>query len=537
MKIKKAVMFCIAAVLLVVLYQNYKKVSNVVQKPIILVYHSIQEKENAKGDMEYVTPAEFERQMTYLAEHGFLATSLEDHGKKKLENTWRNIVITFDDTWESQYEIALPILKKHGFGATFFINSSWVGKQQFMSWDTVRAIVRDPDMEIGGHTQTHAHLFGQNERVLKEEVIGDKEYIEREIGSKIHSFAYPYGEEDAAILSVVKNAGYDFGRIATVNEKNSTSNFMLPATVVSNNFEAFMAAVAEINYGEMRKVWKKEMSDVGAVNAYSLLKKQYMNAPHNIAHNAAHIFGEILYDKGLENIEVCDSTFIFGCYHGLLGRAINKRGIEVLPELDKACKKKGREWLGCHHGMGHGIMSYFGDERLFEALDACARLSWKGPVAGCYGGLFMEYNFRNAHIEEKPYVREYHGDPYEPCVTLPEKFKNACYYEQPDWWRKIFKNDYKKLGELCTGIETSEHQEYCFIGVGRMAAQSMDYNEAKTVEECDRMSLSESIALCRAGGFLSIFDKTTSLKNLSICSGLAPEYSTLCLEKAQMFMK
>ncbi len=504
--------------------------------PLILVYHDIREVSEKTGSSEFTAPEVFEQQMAYLAKNGFKVVSLRDY-KDTTQDSWRTIVLTFDDTWKSQFERALPVLQKYDFGATFFINSDWVGRSPFMTWGNIRSIAADSLMEIGGHTKTHPHLLGMSTEALEKEIIEDKHTIEKEIRKTISSFAYPYGEYNDSIISVVRRAGYDKARAVNITEV--ADNFLLPATIVQANFQDFTKEVTKMNYDDERKYWKGVISRLGGEAAYEVLVSHYEHAPHNIAHNVAHVFGEALYEKGIEGIAVCDISFIFGCYHGFLGRAISEEGIDVLSKLDVACSKKGREWLGCHHGIGHGLMSYFGEQKLEEALTACSSLSWKGLVGGCYGGLFMEYNFRNAHFEGDgfEYTRPNNGDLFEPCNTLPKKFKSACYYEQPDWWRRILGEDYKKLGGLCGEIENSDDRDFCFIGVGRMVAQSMKYDIEKTIKECDQMSTEQNTALCRAGGFLSIFDSTGSREDLRICNGLTKDYSKLCLEKAQMFMR
>lgn len=506
--------------------------------PIILVYHDIREPTEQTGSSEYVTSAIFERQMAYLAKNGFSITSITKWRENR-SNSWRNIILTFDDTWKSQHATALPILQKYSFGATFFINSAWVGKEPFLTWDAVRTIATTPNMEIGGHSSTHAHFLGNRQTDIWKEIADDKQRIEKEISMPLHVFSYPYGEYNKKITALVKKAGYLFARTIDTPDTKTISLLALPARIAPNSLTAFTDIVTKVDYKEEREQWEKVIHTIGGSDAYTLLKKRYAQAPHHIAHNSAHVFGEVLYKNGsLAYLPVCDGSFIFGCYHGFLGKVISERGIKALPDLDAICNETGAERLGCHHGIGHGIINYFGEEKLKEALDACASLSWKKPVGGCTGGLFMEYNFRNAHLEEggNTYVRPYTGDPYTPCTMLSEKFRRACFYEQPDWWRRIFKEDYKKLGELCSGVNDVVNQEFCFIGTGRMAAQSMQYDKEKTILECARMPTPDAVALCRAGGFLSIFDYTGTKTSLDICNGLIQEKMERCLEKSQLFI-
>ncbi|MEK7560752.1 MAG: polysaccharide deacetylase family protein [Patescibacteria group bacterium] len=505
--------------------------------PIILVYHDIRDATERTGSGEFVTPEIFERQMAYLAENGFAVMSLEQYFMDGESDSWRKVILTFDDAWKSQYEAALPLLERYGFGATFFINSAWIEKSPFLIWDAVRTIAATPHMEIGGHTKNHLHLVGRDRNAVWDEIVGDKKRIEKEIQKRITSFSYPYGEYTDEIALLVKKSGYVKAR-GTRAQTTQNSAFSLPAIIVPNSIDEFVGVVSAVDYNAERIYWRRVIDKIGPAAAYALLKSKYALAPTGIAHNTAHVFGEILYARGIENLSVCDVSFIFGCYHGFLGRAISERGTEVLQRLDRICVQKRRERLGCHHGIGHGIMTYFGDDRLAEALEACGSLSWKGPVAGCYGGLFMEYNFRNAHLEGegKTYVRAYHGDPYDPCPSLPLQFMNACFYEQPDWWRHLFNNDFKKLGDLCLGIPNAENREFCFIGVGRMAAQSMDYDMEKTKTECGRMPNPDSEMLCRSGGFLSIYDFTLNKRAAQkICDDPSEEIRLRCLQKANLF--
>ena len=50
------------------------------------------------------------------------------------------VVLTFDDSSKSHFTIARPLLKKHGFGATFFITEGFdfpSNKKDFMTWEEI----------------------------------------------------------------------------------------------------------------------------------------------------------------------------------------------------------------------------------------------------------------------------------------------------------------------------------------------------------------------------------------------------------------
>ena len=53
------------------------------------------------------------------------------------------VVLTFDDSAKSHFTIVRPILKKYGFGATFFITEGFdfpTNKQDYMTWDEIAAL-------------------------------------------------------------------------------------------------------------------------------------------------------------------------------------------------------------------------------------------------------------------------------------------------------------------------------------------------------------------------------------------------------------
>ena len=61
------------------------------------------------------------------------------------------VVLTFDDAARSHYEVARPLLKAKGFGATFFISEGWdfaTNKKDYMTWQQIRAL-HDDGFEIG----------------------------------------------------------------------------------------------------------------------------------------------------------------------------------------------------------------------------------------------------------------------------------------------------------------------------------------------------------------------------------------------------
>src|SRR5438874_6955211 len=93
-----------------------KPVVDQTAQTIIFCYHLLVDKIRYPGTE--ITPAAFEAQMKQLKDAGITVISMQDllawkRGEKNIPP--RCAVITFDDGWKSQYEVAWPILKKFGY--------------------------------------------------------------------------------------------------------------------------------------------------------------------------------------------------------------------------------------------------------------------------------------------------------------------------------------------------------------------------------------------------------------------------------------
>ena len=127
----------------------------------------------------------------------------------------RVVVLTFDDASRSHATFVAPLLKKYGFGATFFIcefpPDFATDKAKYMTWGQIRSL-HDMGFEIANHTRTHTHVDKMNRPELIEELA----YIEdrcAEYGiAKPVSFAYPAYDTHPTALEVLRERGYGFAR-------------------------------------------------------------------------------------------------------------------------------------------------------------------------------------------------------------------------------------------------------------------------------------------------------------------------------------
>ena len=117
----------------------------------------------------------------------------------------RLVVLTFDDGNKSDIEFVAPLLKRYGFGATFFVSDcAWFqeDKKTYMTWEEVRKL-HATGFEVGNHTRSHPNLTQLSAEAIAEEV----EYIERlhrEHGlPRPTSFCYPGYHVNRTAVEVV----------------------------------------------------------------------------------------------------------------------------------------------------------------------------------------------------------------------------------------------------------------------------------------------------------------------------------------------
>jgi peptidoglycan/xylan/chitin deacetylase (PgdA/CDA1 family) len=212
-----------------------KPVVDQTAQTIIYCYHRLVDKVRYPGTE--ITPAVFEAQMKELKDRGITVIGMQDllawkRGEKNIPP--RCAVITFDDGWKSQYEVAWPIMKKFGYTFTMFIYTEGVagaslGGGQAITWEML-ADMRDNGIDIEAHSATHQDLReghtimvmeAGNKRTKKKltgpeyetwiqnEVVGCKQLLEQRLGIKINCFAVPFGNYNERVKEIARNAGYE----------------------------------------------------------------------------------------------------------------------------------------------------------------------------------------------------------------------------------------------------------------------------------------------------------------------------------------
>lgn len=176
----------------------------------VLMYHgivssadSVPQGREAGAELYDVPRTQFDRQMRWLSDQGYQGGLLGD----RAGNGAALVVVTFDDGEMNNFTEALPVLRKYGFRAYFFVISRQIGRPGYMGWKELRAL-RAEGMEIGSHGLTHEILTNITDIQMEEELSASKRHLERNLETEITSLSIPRGFCNEKIIQKARDIGY-----------------------------------------------------------------------------------------------------------------------------------------------------------------------------------------------------------------------------------------------------------------------------------------------------------------------------------------
>jgi peptidoglycan/xylan/chitin deacetylase (PgdA/CDA1 family) len=228
---------------------------------LILNYHRVGDAQASDADRSLwsATAEQFDAQLSELSRQADVIGpgDLEEVVRR---GRGRHVMLTFDDGYRDNYEIAFPLLRAYDMPATFFLTTgfldqpraawwdeiAWmlrhaktplpdveaaialqttrykrlvasqterfldrlaeetgagrcdprIGAREWMTWDMAREM-RDNGMFIGGHTVDHPILSSLPAASQEQQVRGCAARLEAELGEPMRLFAYPVGSRQA----------------------------------------------------------------------------------------------------------------------------------------------------------------------------------------------------------------------------------------------------------------------------------------------------------------------------------------------------
>jgi len=185
----------------------------------ILCYHTI----NDAPDVQYdpMPAARFESHLKHLsANYNVIGMDALADGLDGGRLPPKPVVITFDDGYRDNYEVAFPLLRRYRTPATIYLVTSFVDGAirlipdpvwDAMRWDQAREMADSGLIAFGAHGRSHRILSDLDNVQLRDEILGSKQDIESKLGRPVTSFAYPNGQGTdipPAAVAAVREAGF-----------------------------------------------------------------------------------------------------------------------------------------------------------------------------------------------------------------------------------------------------------------------------------------------------------------------------------------
>lgn len=201
----------------------------------VFLYHHVN---HNIDDLYTVTPDIFNEQMHYLYKNGFETVTCDDlmDFMKNGRKLRKSVMLTFDDGWLDNYVFVVPILKKYGLKATFFIVPKWIENASKFSAKTPAAFPRHQDAkacidcgneykvvlnwrqveemnncglaEFYSHTYSHVKCSQLDRKQLITEISKAKRSIEKKLKKECAYLCWPHGCYNLESIQVAQQCGY-----------------------------------------------------------------------------------------------------------------------------------------------------------------------------------------------------------------------------------------------------------------------------------------------------------------------------------------
>lgn len=186
-------------------------------RPTILAYHALGDCPRDQDPHNLFLPQRaFEEQMGYLARRKRVV-SLDDVATGRAMGRGC-VAITFDDAYRNVARLAIPVLERHGFTATVFAPTAYLGGRNtwiestscdvdIMDLDELRSI-EDRGFAVESHGHDHIDFAEASEDAARRDLERSRELLASELSKEIRHFAFPYGRSSARAQAIAEEVGF-----------------------------------------------------------------------------------------------------------------------------------------------------------------------------------------------------------------------------------------------------------------------------------------------------------------------------------------
>ncbi len=196
----------------------------------VLMYHAVSDDTWGINEL-FVKPAEMEKQLKYLVDHGYTTVTFED--LDRIDSIKKPVMLTFDDGYKDNYEELFPLLQKYNCKATVFMISGKLAKTHYLTEEMLREMADSGLVSIQSHTVSHPKLAEITGEKLRAELRDSRLEIARLTGRIPFVLCYPSGSYNGETRRVGAEY-YSFGvRMNGGGYSTSMDPFLIPRYYVS----------------------------------------------------------------------------------------------------------------------------------------------------------------------------------------------------------------------------------------------------------------------------------------------------------------
>lgn len=151
---------------------------------------------------------ELKSQFNYLKKNGYEVVGLDKivsniEAKKDIPSNW--VAFTIDDSYKSFYNNGLAVFKEYKFPFTIFVSTEVTQAKypDFMNWNELRDVMKFGDVQF--HSHVHPHLTHLTDSQIIDDTKKGIEIFKANMGFEPKYYAYPYGEYDDRVKSILSN--------------------------------------------------------------------------------------------------------------------------------------------------------------------------------------------------------------------------------------------------------------------------------------------------------------------------------------------
>jgi poly-beta-1,6-N-acetyl-D-glucosamine N-deacetylase len=196
----------------------------------VIVWHDVVPAKEVWFDTPLDT---FKRQLDAIARGGYhviTLAALRAHLERGDPLPSKPLALTFDDNGHGIYEHAFPLLRRHGFPATMFVHTNFVGTtttKRHTTWPQLLEMSRSGIMAVQSLTANHPpDLRTLTDAAVVHELTLSRSSLQYHLGRRVYALVYPEDNYDARLEKLAAANGYALAFIEDWGNAGASANLL-----------------------------------------------------------------------------------------------------------------------------------------------------------------------------------------------------------------------------------------------------------------------------------------------------------------------